>query len=55
MNYISVKQAAEKWNMSSRRVQILCNQGRIVGSQRVGNVWTIPENAEKPDDAVNVK
>ncbi len=51
MNYLSVKQAAEKWSMTPRRVQVLCNQGRIDGAQRVGNVWTIPETAEKPDDA----
>ena len=51
MNYLSVKQAAEKWGMTPRRVQVLCNQGRIDGAQRVGNVWTIPETAEKPDDA----
>ena len=51
MNYLSVKQAAEKWGMTPRRVQVLCNQARIEGAKRVGNVWTIPENAEKPDDA----
>ncbi len=51
MNYMSVKQAAEKWNMTPRRVQVLCNENRIEGAQRVGNVWTIPENAQKPDDA----
>lgn len=51
MNYMSVKQAAEKWNMTPRRVQVLCNENRIDGAQRVGNVWTIPENAQKPDDA----
>ena len=51
MNYLSVKEAAENWNMSPRRVQVLCNQNRIEGAQRVGNVWTIPENAVKPDDA----
>lgn len=51
MNYLSVTQIAEKWEMTSRRVQVLCNQGRIEGAQRVGNVWTIPENAEKPIDA----
>lgn len=50
MNYISVAQIAEKWNMTPRRVQVLCAQGRIDGVQRVGNVWTIPENAEKPTD-----
>lgn len=50
MNYISVTQTAEKWDMTPRRVQVLCNQGRIEGAQRVGNVWTIPETAEKPID-----
>ena len=51
MNYLSVSQIAEKWNMTPRRVQVLCNEGRIEGAQRVGSVWTIPENAEKPTDA----
>lgn len=51
MNYLSVTQTAEKWNMTPRRVQVLCNEGRIDGAQRVGNVWTIPDNAERPLDA----
>ena len=41
MNYISVREAAERWEMTPRRVQVLCNEGRIDGAQRVGNVWTI--------------
>jgi DNA modification methylase len=51
MNYLSVAQTAEKWEMTPRRVQVLCNEGRIEGAQRVGNVWTIPEYASKPSDA----
>lgn len=51
MNYISVRAAAERWEMTPRRVQVLCNEGRIDGAQRVGNVWTIPKNADKPIDA----
>ena len=51
MNYISVREAAEKWEMTPRRVQVLCNSERIDGAQRVGSVWTIPENADKPVDA----
>lgn len=51
MNYISVAQTAEKWQITPKRVQVLCNEGRIEGAQKVGSVWTIPENAEKPDDA----
>ena len=51
MNYLSVAQTAEKWEMTPRRVQVLCKEGRISGAKRVGNVWTIPENAQKPEDA----
>lgn len=51
MNYLSVSQIAKKWGMTPRRIQVLCNNGRIDGAQRVGNVWTIPENAQKPEDA----
>ena len=51
MNLISVAQTAEKWQISPKRVQVLCNEGRIDGAQRVGNRWTIPDNAEKPLDA----
>lgn len=51
MNYLSVAQTADKWKMTPRRVQVLCNEGRINGAQRVGNIWTIPDNAEKPADA----
>lgn len=51
MKFLSIKQAAEQWGMSSRRVQLLCSQNRVCGAQRVGNVWTIPFDAKKPEDA----
>lgn len=51
MKYLSTFEVAEKWGISHRRVNILCNQDRIPGAQRVGNRWIIPENAEKPADA----
>ncbi len=50
MEYISVKQAAEKWNMSERFVQRRCSEGRIFGATKFGTVWMIPQSAEKPDD-----
>jgi len=50
MDYISIKQTAEKWNISSRRIQVLCNEGRIDGAKKIGSCWAIPEDAEKPDD-----
>lgn len=48
--YISVKDAAAKFNISKRRVQLLCEQGRISGATMVSGVWLIPENAPKPAD-----
>ena len=51
MDYLTAKQAAEKWNISPRRVQVLCEQGRIKGAVRLGWAWAIPKDAEKPKDA----
>lgn len=50
MEYISVIEAAAKWNITRRRVQVLCNEGRIEGAKKIGTVWIIPENANKPLD-----
>lgn len=48
--FITVKEAAEKWNVGVRRVNTLCLEGRIPGVSKLGNVWAIPEDAEKPTD-----
>ena len=48
--YISVNDAATKFNISKRRVQLLCEQGRISGATMVSGVWLIPETATKPVD-----
>ncbi|HDU7439124.1 TPA: DNA-binding protein [Listeria monocytogenes] len=50
MDYISAKEAAEKWGISKRRVQKLCEERRIEGVTKVGLVWAIPSSAEKPED-----
>ncbi len=55
MKYITASQAAEKWNISQRRVQILCSSGRIKGVFKLGDNWAIPENVEKPIDARSKK
>lgn len=60
MKYITVKEAAEKWQISTRRVQIFCNENRIDGAYRFGKSYMIPENAEYPkrrkkNDPNNVK
>ena len=48
--YISVSDAATKFNLSKRRVQTLCEQGRISGANMVSGVWLIPSTAPKPLD-----
>jgi len=48
--YITIKEAAEKWGITPRRVQVLCTTGRIEGAGKFGREWAIPENAEKPAD-----
>lgn len=47
--YMTVKQAAEKWGISDRRVRILCSEGKIPGVTREGRSWKIPESAKKPE------
>jgi DNA-binding CsgD family transcriptional regulator len=48
-HYITVKEAAEKWGVSPRRVQLLCNTERIKGAYRFGKSWMIPETAVLPN------
>ena len=48
--YMTVKQAAEKWGISDRRVRILCAEGKILGVTREGRSWMIPAEAKKPED-----
>ena len=47
---LTVKQASEKWNISDRRVRVLCENGQIDGAYRIGKIWYIPDNSEKPAD-----
>ena len=48
--YITAQQAADKWNISDRRVRVLCSEGKISGVIKDGKSYKIPFNAEKPAD-----
>jgi len=50
MDYISARSAAEKWEITQRRVEALCANGKIPVAERVGNMWLIPKSAKKPID-----
>ena len=55
LSFISAKEAAEKWEISQRRVATLCAENRIDGASMVGNMWIIPSTAQKPVDKRTVK
>lgn len=48
--YLSIREAAEKWGVSDRRINQYCSEGRIPGAERIGKAWVIPADAEKPGD-----
>ena len=50
MEYMSCAEAAGKWGISERRVQKLCEDNRIPGISKIGYMWLIPKEAEKPID-----
>ena len=50
MDYMTLKEAAEKWGVTPRRVNYYCAAGRIPGAVKMAGVWLIPKNAEKPID-----
>ena len=50
MDYITAREAAEKWGVSERRINQYCAEGRIPGAERFGGAWAIPADAEKPSD-----
>lgn len=51
MEYLSIRQTAEKWGMSKRRIQVLCAENRIPGAMRIDYSWVLPADAKKPVDA----
>ncbi len=51
MDYITLKQASEKWSITPRQINYLCAAGRIPGAMKMATIWLIPKDAEKPADA----
>ena len=48
MEYLSIKQTAEKWGISGRRIQRLCSENRVPGAMKIGSYWAVPADAVKP-------
>lgn len=50
MDYLTIKEICEKWDLGTRIVTQYCNEGRIKGAVKKGNLWLIPKDATKPAD-----
>lgn len=50
LDYMTVKEAGEKLGIGRRMVTLCCAAGRIKGAEKMGNMWLLPKDAEKPKD-----
>ena len=55
MEYLSVRQAMEKWHMTDRRVTALCREGRIPGAKKTGKTWLKVVNALPAELSLSLK
>ena len=48
MEYISVKAASDKYSVTPRWIQKLCEEGKIEGASKLegSGIWLIPKDAE---------
>ena len=50
MDYMTLKEASEKWRVSARQINYNCSANRIEGAIKVATIWLIPKSANKPID-----
>ncbi len=50
MDYMTLKEASEKWGVTTRRINYYCVAGRIPGALKVATIWLLPKDAAKPID-----
>ena len=50
MDIMTTKEASELWGISVRRVQALCDNGKIPSATKIGDVWLMPKGTQKPLD-----
>ena len=50
MDYMTLREASEKWGISPRQINYYCSEGRIPGAEKMATLWLIPKDAQKPVD-----
>lgn len=48
--YTTIRETAERWDVTVRQVQYLCAKGQVEGALKFGRAWAIPKEAKKPTD-----
>ena len=55
MDFLTTKEISEMWKISTRRISLLCSQGRVEGAVKKGKTWLIPKNAKKLEDPRHIR
>lgn len=55
MDFLTTAEMSEIWGISTRRISLLCNEGRVEGAVKKGKTWLIPKDAKKPEDPRKVR
>ena len=50
MEYLTTVELSKIWKISSRRIGMMCAEGRLEGVIKKGKTWLIPSDIEKPKD-----
>lgn len=55
MDFLTTAEMSEIWGISTRRISLLCSEGRVEGAVKKGKTWLIPPNVKKPEDSRRVR
>ena len=55
MDFLTTAEMSEIWGISTRRISLLCSEGRVEGAVKKGKTWLIPKDAKKPEDPRRVR
>ena len=49
--YRTISKLAKECNLTIRRIQKLCAEGKLPGAQKFGTIWALPKAVERQKDA----
>lgn len=50
MDYMTLKEASNKWGITPRMINYYCTNGKVEGAVKMATIWLIPKDAKKPAD-----